>query len=660
MGNYNLYEQECKWHFAYLGEDAGDVGPNNAMSQTFATFPCAALVRESIQNSLDARNKNNSNPVKVCFEFREMDKSSYPNFFGLSKHAEECMKYFPDNKNALKIYSDIKSLLDNNYSIGYIRVSDYNTNGMTYISQNTNNPFYAFVRAAGVSVKPATKAGGSFGFGKGAFFVMSPLNTLIVSSMDSKGDCYFEGVARFCTHRMNGTKCDNMGFYDNNEGKPTCDPNRIPQPFKRTETGTSIGIMGVSKEVWESSVEELAKEVLRNFFIAIHNKKLQVVINGNAATDNDAIFIDSSNLDDVMKKYFDSTKDSRTKENYNPRPYYEALLHSDRIFTKNLPTLGQVQLFVKEFDENSTQVVLSRSLMMKVYKASYSIGTFNCVFLCDNDAGDKILCDMEDPEHDNWMAERCKKEEIETSYPTAKTAKQELDKFINDSLDELLGIDETDTLEVAGLDKYLPMDNGAGKGEKGNPFSGKPSGKYEKESASLTTKDDGIKKYNPNTKRKGQVAQIASGTFNKKKGGKTTGGTGGHNGGNGGTNTGAGDNFGDGVVVGENGSFKKVIDVDWRPIVSKKKGCTDIVVYIQEDAPSAEMVFTIGREIGNANTKDDVSIATTNKGRAEGLRLYDVELKKDAKNIIQISFSDHLAHSLSLTVYKKISDYETV
>ena len=43
----------CKWHFA---EQTGgtDIGPNDAMSQIFKKVPYEALVRESIQNSLDA------------------------------------------------------------------------------------------------------------------------------------------------------------------------------------------------------------------------------------------------------------------------------------------------------------------------------------------------------------------------------------------------------------------------------------------------------------------------------------------------------------------------------------------------------------------------------------------------------------------------------
>ena len=69
--------------------------------------------------------------------------------------------------------------LNSTNEIGFIRVSDFNTKGMDYEDGATDKTFYAFVRAAGVSVKQAEGAGGSFGFGKGAFFVMSPINTLL-------------------------------------------------------------------------------------------------------------------------------------------------------------------------------------------------------------------------------------------------------------------------------------------------------------------------------------------------------------------------------------------------------------------------------------------------------------------------------------------------
>ena len=46
-------EKNCKWYFADQ-PNVQEVGPNNAMEQNFKNHPYAALVRESIQNSLDA------------------------------------------------------------------------------------------------------------------------------------------------------------------------------------------------------------------------------------------------------------------------------------------------------------------------------------------------------------------------------------------------------------------------------------------------------------------------------------------------------------------------------------------------------------------------------------------------------------------------------
>ena len=165
------YELDCKWHFAKLEANDGGEGPNSAMSQTFAQFPCASLIRESIQNSLDAV-LDKDKPVKVCFEYRSLEKNDYPNFFGLKEHVKSCLEYHKNIKAANFIYPLMIKYLEDTNEVGFIRVSDYNTKGMDYEENQTDKTFYAFVRAAGVSVKEGDGSGGSFGFGKGAFFVM--------------------------------------------------------------------------------------------------------------------------------------------------------------------------------------------------------------------------------------------------------------------------------------------------------------------------------------------------------------------------------------------------------------------------------------------------------------------------------------------------------
>ena len=297
------YELDCKWHFSKLSQSDGHEGPNSAMSQTFSTFPCYSLVRESIQNSLDAQLDQNK-PVKVCFEHRLLERNDYRRFFDLRNHIQGCLDNYPTNKSAKLIYPRMLNYMDSTDDIGFIRVSDYNTRGMDYVEGETDKTFYAFVRAAGVSVKQDDGSGGSFGFGKGAFFVMSPINTIVVSTMNSDNQCFFEGVSRLCTQKINGEYYSHMGFYDNNGGLPVSDPERIPIPFRRKEPGTGISIMGVQSSEWNGMKDELVKEVLRNFFVAIQEEKLVVVIDGNTGTEKDSILIDKAQIGKLMKDYF--------------------------------------------------------------------------------------------------------------------------------------------------------------------------------------------------------------------------------------------------------------------------------------------------------------------------------------------------------------------
>lgn len=644
------------WHFAEMSANAGDEGPNSAMSQTFAQFPCKALVRESIQNSLDAVLDENK-PVVVCFEHERISKYNYPNFFGMSKHIQACRDYYRGNKSANAIYPAMLDNLNASDYVGYIQVSDYNTKGMDYEGAATDKSFYAFVRAAGVSVKPAEGAGGSFGFGKGAFFVMSPLNTIMVSTWNKDGKTFFEGVTRLCSHSVDGAKRSHMGFYDNNGGLPIEDISKTPIVFKRSEPGTSISIMGIERDKWLESKDDLAREVLANFFVAILRGKLEVYIGGNPNRSDKAVVINSQTIDGLMRTYFPSFKDVNRKNKFNPRPYYEAMTGSDSLcFERELPTLGKVEFYLKEFEGNVTQVIFMRKLLMKVYRDYRSLGNYNGVFICDNPVGNKILGDMEDPEHKSWDEEQCQKTDIETSYETACRAQEEINKFIKEVLEELLSIGTTESVQVSGLEKYLPSADGVkGKGEKGNPFTGRPTGNYIKEGVSRTTEGQLEEPKKPTKRGRGQVVEIADGNFNKDKDGDDIGGTNPDpNPGHGGGGSSPGDNFGRGDVDENHpGKHYRLIDVEWRPVLNAKAGTTDIIIYPPKDINDAFLKFEIGRESSSGRSaKEDVSIIKSNKGEFDGLTISGFKLDGKKRNIIQVKFSDKMYHTLKLAVYE--------
>ena len=176
-------ELNCKWHFAIQLGGRED-GPNDPMQDNFKKTPYASLIRESIQNSLDVP-LDPMQPVRMDFSISRIRAREYSNFFELKKHIEGCIRHFPNNDDAKVCYKpmlDFLNSLDEFDNLYYIKVSDFNTLGMNYVKGDTSCPFYAFVRAAGVSAKNDATAGGSYGYGKAAYFYISPLRTIFVST----------------------------------------------------------------------------------------------------------------------------------------------------------------------------------------------------------------------------------------------------------------------------------------------------------------------------------------------------------------------------------------------------------------------------------------------------------------------------------------------
>lgn len=655
-------EKDCCWHF---GLESGREQLSDPMSDHFREDLYSSLVRESIQNSLDAA-ADNSDPVRVEFKYKSLNSWDFPNFFALRKHIQGCIDYYGNKANS--VYAPmLKSFPENDglkRQIPYLRVADYNTKGMSYTYGDTESTFYAFVRAVGVTVKNATGArGGSFGYGKAAYYKMSPFSTVFISTMDTSQHRCFEGASGLSTHKINGEVLTSVGFYDNNNGKPVTNVDDIPVPFRRDEPGSNIDIIGIQKE--KDSVDSLLKEVIRNFWLAIHEELLVVVVEDTE--------LNKDNLFQLMKRYFPNMADN-TKRNAssftNPRPYYDAVLNADaddnhKLFIDKLPILGNVKLYTAIIPEEEcmerAKVVFMRSLKMHIFTQKYNISnSIAAVFVCDNNYGNRILGHLEPPAHNEWKAKNWK-DERGRIVANGQEALDEIRQFIEQSFRSLNKSEIGDSTDIPELGDFLPIpadllpaDDEGRKAKGNNPSLGDPNGNDDHGTYPNTQIDAPIDETrdNSNDPDKGQVTSITSGGFSETGGGKD-GGV--HQ-----RSKGKKKNRGKGTSPGSKpskqkfdpslpGIYNEVVDVDYSVIAKTKDGKLwhDIFVKVNDDYDNVLMNIIVCGE----GSDEKLAIADCEPGTRNENQVYGLTLRTGV-NKVSVRFNDQVRHTLTLEVYE--------
>jgi len=648
-------EKNCKWYFADQ-PNGQEVGPNNAMEQSFKNHPYASLVRESIQNSLDAV-LDKSEPVLVKFSFMEMRGADYPEFFELQYHIKGCLDYFPNNHNAKVIYEPMCKLFEGNkYNdhLGFIRVSDYNTKGMTYEDGNTDSPFYAFVRSAGVTVKDNTSAGGSFGFGKAAYYLLSPINTIIVSTCTENYQKYFEGAASLCTHTYRGAKKMAFGYYDDQNGKPITEESDIPAKFRRSEPGTDINILGFDNDYIDEAVKEMTEAVLRNFWMAIYNGKLVVNI-------NDSTSISKENLAELMELNFEDIDDNTRKSGYyNPRPYFDAvrLVNTSGkylFFEDDLPLLGHVCFYAFKKKGAIDKIAYLRALQMFVYskKTKTNYGMYG-VFYCDSEKGNDLLRNMENPAHDEWKATNWRING--RVFGMGRIALQEMDNFITECLSQAFSLKEKKAIDIKGLEEFLYIPTAYEEDEDLDSESqiGKTTGDLQDDGTSITT-DISDGEDNPTISERSSSPSTGRILINKP----TTA-----------TNNSGNLRSGHGKAKqkpkkpgiqkpgnvkdtrsedenGEKGLFAAPISIPYRSFSQQEEGGIYhyIVLHPQEEVGNVRLhFFAVGEE-----NDEELQIAESNIGIISGNIIRDVHLN-EGRLRLRVRFTDNMKHAVKLSV----------
>ena len=452
----------------------------------FAGSPLKSLAREIVQNSLDSHDPSKPGPVRVEFEEVSIKPKEIPGYTALIETVNLCLSAAPaEGEKAQQFFANAIAELKKP-RIKALVISDYNTQGIKGPAKN-GSPYYAFMKAKGQSKKQDLMAGGSFGIGKFAPFATSSLRTVFVSTAfeDESGGIkqYTQGKTILMSHDdVNGSRHQGVGFWGVNE---KCQPvegqsDQIPDWLNRAlsggtpEVGTKLVIVGFdSKPGWQ---HVLAASIIENFFGAIQQERLEVVINKTqkiAHTELQETF-QSSPLRYAMEnevgepEHFDNCK----AYSYCLKSHQEAFIES-----RQDVDLGLCELKILVGDGLPKKVAflrngmfISDSLDLPGLRRFSDFKDFVAVFQCRSEEGIALLRKMEPPKHDSFEPDSLFTREEQTR---GKRALKEVAKWIR----EMLSRNAKDPVsEVTTLDELKEffadeVADGKGKGtEETNPF----------------------------------------------------------------------------------------------------------------------------------------------------------------------------------------------
>ncbi|MFC1625875.1 hypothetical protein ACFL1Q_02455 [Patescibacteria group bacterium] len=439
-----MSKNKLNYEFAPTG-GGDETGFNDPVTTSFKGDIPYFLARESIQNIIDNK-LNNSSPARTEFTLSKIRASGLVNVSELKNILIKCRDRFSNNMNSVKFYNEAINKISKDVLLPILKISDFNTTGLSGGDHEVSGNYYNFCKAVGASSKEGG-LGGSFGLGKGAYFSASGFKMIFFSSIFDKNQVVFQGKLRLSSFDDKGIIRQGNGSFGHKSQKPVRETRAIPELFRRKEQGTDIYIVDFKGgQYWES---DIIKSVLNNFWPALSENYLEVKVGD--------MLINKDNLEKFLNKYYDSYDDGpflQDRKDYPcPIPYYMAYKNG-QLFEEELPVLGKIKLFLYFNSAFNNKIAFYRKTGMVIEKRQFaSIKRFVGVFACIDDKGSEILRAMENPQHNEWK----KKNAVTTKYEKqAEKADKEIKEFIKKCISSI-EIQDSEYQEIPGLDKYLSI-----------------------------------------------------------------------------------------------------------------------------------------------------------------------------------------------------------
>ena len=429
------------WAFP-LNNEGQEQGPNHPGIETFLDSPLSSLARETCQNTCDAAISESVGPVEIHYQLDLIDPSDLPGLDELAQAIDTCARYWAKNRKGKLLFDKAKKLTEA-AKIPVLRVSDYNTEGLTGSGgpQGRSSNWHNLVKTEGASDKVGGKLG-SFGIGKFAPFACSGLRTVFYNSLDKDGSRKFQGVSILATHKNpSGETTQNTGYFGRWKGfAELSNGDDIPEYFRRTKVGTDIFILGFAgAKNWQ---QQIIHALLDNFFKAIHDGNLVVRVGDTR--------IHRNNLAAQLRSL-----SAKNKELLSPQ-YYLSMTHQDKMYYKDdFDGLGTVELYLLSHSRFPKRIAMvRRSGMVVFHKGHFRTPIrFAGVLQIQGLAADEFFQALEPPAHDKWETARYEDQAL------AVERIKKLYSWINDRVRELSAGAHFDRQDVPGVSLYLPDDD---------------------------------------------------------------------------------------------------------------------------------------------------------------------------------------------------------
>lgn len=431
----------AQWRFP--SNDHGEnKGINDSGVAQFRGTPLRSLAREICQNSLDAAR---AKTVTVEFNAFDIAPDQLPGADVLRDTFARCAQFW-GSQRAVTTKNFFSGAFDKigAETIHMLRISDYNTSGLTGSRGIINTHWTNLTKSSGVSDKNGT-AGGSYGIGKFAPFACSDFSTVYYSTYDEQEQEASQGVARLVTFtRKDGENTQGVGYFGEERNTPTYEQLNLEPGYQRTpgQYGTDIYIAGYKyanvEDGWEKSI---IVSILDSFLGAIWDEKLVVKV-GQYELSKDK-------LDDAIEMF----KDELT--GYTER-YYEVLTSSNTVWhEEDFMALGKVKLgLLLGGQEMHRKVAMIRKTGMKIKDQDHisSFIPFAGIMFIEGDKLNERLRALENPEHTEWQVARADNE------MQARALLRSIRDFLCRKVEELASQGGQEDFDVVGLGNLLPDD----------------------------------------------------------------------------------------------------------------------------------------------------------------------------------------------------------